>query len=64
VGKFKSLKTEKHGSWVKLREGCISLLNGNKCLSPNAKSFTSTIMKQTGLTPQKIIDLLDSKGIK
>jgi hypothetical protein len=59
--KIKSLKAEKHGSWVQLREGCMFFLSGNKCRQ-NAKSFASTIIKQTGLTPQEIIDLLDARG--
>lgn len=60
--KIKSLKKEKHGSWELLREGCNAILGTNMNCRPNAKSFTNTIIRETKLKPEEIIELLNSKN--
>ena len=59
---MKFLKKEKHGSWELLREGCNAILEPSKKCRTNAKSFTNTIIKETGLNAEKIIYKLDSKN--
>jgi hypothetical protein len=58
--KMKSLKKEKHGSWILLREGCNAILDSSKKCRANAKAFANTIIRETGLKAQEIIDKLDS----
>ena len=58
--KIKSLKKEKHGSWKLLREGCNAILDSSKKCRANAKAFANTIIRETGLKAQEIINKLDS----
>jgi hypothetical protein len=59
--KIKNIRTKKHMSWVQLREGCNALMGTANCRA-GAKSFAKTIMKETGLSPEKIIEMLNSKS--
>jgi hypothetical protein len=60
--KIKSLKKEKHMSWTQLREGCNAILSGSKNYRAGAKSFANTIIRETGLSAEEIIQLLDSRN--
>jgi len=57
---MKVYKKEKHGSWKLLREGCNAILDPSKEYRANAKSFANTIIKETGLNAEEIIEKLDS----
>ena len=61
--KIKSLKAEKHMSWLQLREGCKAIiLQGGSC-RPGAKSFANKVVNETGLAAKEIIGLLDSRSV-
>lgn len=57
------LKKEKHMSWVQLREGCAAVLAGVSAERPSAKSFANTVIRETGLTADEIVSLLDTQGL-
>ena len=59
--KMKEMKKKKHGSWELLREGCNAILNSSKNYRAKAKAFANTIMRETGLKANEIINKLDSK---
>lgn len=60
--KIKELRTEKHMSWVQLREGCNSIMCGSFC-RPGAKSFANKVINETGLAANDIISLLDTRNV-
>ena len=57
---MKIYKKEKHGSWKLLREGCNAIIDPSKECRTNAKSFANTIIRETGLSAEEIIEKLDS----
>jgi len=57
--KIKILRTEKHMSWIQLREGCNAILTESNNYRPGAKSFANTIIRETQLDATEIIELLD-----
>ena len=60
---IKSLRTKKHMSWVQLREGCIAIITGSKKYRPGAKSFANSVIRETKLDANEIIELLDSMKV-
>jgi len=54
------LKSERHMSWIQLREGCNAILTGSANYRAGAKSFANTVIRETGLNPREILTLLDS----
>ena len=60
--KLKSLRAKRNQSWRQLREGCSTLLNPSEHCRPGAKSFANVTIKETGMTPEEIIQLLDCVG--
>jgi hypothetical protein len=61
--RIKSLKKEKHMSWTQLREGCNAILSDSINYRAGAKSFANTIIRETGLNAEEIIELLDSVNV-
>ncbi len=61
--KIKQIRTEKHMSWVQLREGCTAIIDGSNICRPGAKSFANKIIKETGLNANQIIRLLELKKL-
>lgn len=59
--KIKSLKKDKHMSWTQLREGCNAIICHTMNYRTGAKSFANTIIRETGLNAEEIIQLLDSR---
>lgn len=60
---IKRIKTDRHMSWIQLREGCNAMLTGsNKCRA-GAKSFANKAIKETGATALEIIEMLDDKNL-
>ena len=49
-------------SWEQLREGCNALLESITDYRPNAKSFANKVIKETGLSVNEIIELLEKNG--
>lgn len=60
---IKKIRTEKHMSWVQLREGCNAISTGSNSCRPGAKSFANRIIRDTGLSTDKIVVLLNSKNV-
>jgi len=59
---IKALRTEKHMSWVQLREGCNAILFGGACRA-GAKSFAKNVIDKTGLDATEVISFLDERNI-
>jgi hypothetical protein len=60
---IKNLRKEKHSSWALLKEGCNAILGKIDDYRPNGKAFANVIIRETGLKPQDILALLDSKRL-
>jgi hypothetical protein len=56
---IKKLRSERNMSWVQLREGCNAILGNITEYRPNAKSFANKVIKETGLSVNELIELLD-----
>ena len=61
--KIKQLRTEKHMSWVQLREGCTAIITGSNNCRSGAKSFANKVITATGLNAHEIIDLLEARKV-
>ena len=60
---IKNIRTEKHMSWVQLREGCNAIMTGSNNCRQGAKSFANKIIRETGLSAENIIILLNSNKV-
>ena len=60
---IKKLRTEKHMSWVQLREGRNASSTGSNNCRPGAKPFANRIVREPALSPDNIVILLDSKNV-
>ena len=58
---IKSIRKTRNMSWVQLHEGCNAILDNKIKCRPNAKSFARTVIRETGLGAEEILQLLDSK---
>ena len=60
---IKQLRAKKHMSWVQLREGCNVIITGSDDYRSGAKSFANTVIKETGLSANDLIERLDKRGL-
>ena len=60
---IKQIRTDKHMSWVQLREGCNAIITGSLNYRAGAKTFANKAIKQTGLSELEIIAMLDVRGL-
>lgn len=60
---IKRIKSDKHMSWVQLREGCNAILTRNNKCRAGAKSFANKAIKQAGTTASEIIEMLDARNL-
>jgi len=58
-----ALKKERRMSWVQLREGCVAVSSGSTVARAGAKSFANTVIRETGLTANEVVALLDERGL-
>ncbi|HCC36751.1 MAG TPA: hypothetical protein DEQ14_03560 [Treponema sp.] len=56
---MKTLKKEKHMSWVLIREGCNAIITRSTQHRPNAMSHANTIIKATGMSATEVINFLN-----
>lgn len=56
---LQAMRSRRNQSWVQLREGCMALLIPGHSCRAGAKSFANVAIKETGRTPQEIIELLN-----
>lgn len=54
---IKHIRTDKHMSWVQLREGCQAIITGAINYRSGAKSFANKVIKETGLSAEEVIDV-------
>ena len=60
--KLQAMRSQRNQSWTQLREGCMALLSlGLQCRS-GAKSFANVATRETGKSPQELIEFLDLMG--
>lgn len=57
------MKKERRMSWVQLREGCAAVTAGVSAERPGAKSFANTVMRETGLSANEVVALLDERAL-
>lgn len=60
---IRQLRSDKHMSWVQLREGCTAIITSNSIYRPGAKSFANKVIKETGLSASILIKMLDDRGL-
>ena len=60
---IKQIRTDKHMSWVQLREGCNAILTGSGNYRPGAKTFANKAIKETDATAMEIINMLDDRNL-
>jgi hypothetical protein len=60
---IKQIRTDKHMSWVQLREGCNAILTGSNNCRAGAKTFANKAIKETGATAMEIIEMLDIRNL-
>lgn len=59
----KQIRTKKNQSWAQLREGCNAILTGSYNCRSGAKSFANVVIRDTGLSVNDILEMLDNKGL-
>lgn len=57
--KLQTMRSQRNQSWKQLREGCMAFLNPDTQCRAGAKSFANVVMRETGKSPQEVIELLD-----
>lgn len=61
--KLKQIKKQRNQSWTQLREGLIAIKTGSMTCRPNAKSFANKVIREIGLHPDNILDLLNEHEV-
>jgi hypothetical protein len=60
---IKQIRTKKNQSWAQLREGCNAILTGCYSCRPGAKSFANVVIRDTRLSANDILEILNKKGL-
>jgi hypothetical protein len=65
---LKSLKSQRHYSWVMLRRGCVDCLGGNAkhstpSVGASSRTFARKAMQATGLSADQLLKWLDHGGL-
>lgn len=60
--KLQAMRSQRNQSWAQLREGCTAFLIPDFQCRPGAKSFAKVVIRETGKSPQELIEILDLMG--
>lgn len=61
--KLRRIRNQQNKSWVQLREGLTALKTGSMVCRPNAKAFANKVVRELGVSPDDIFELLDAHEV-
>lgn len=61
--RLRQIRKQQNQSWAQLREGLMAKKTGSMIYRPNAKSFANKAIRELGVSPDYILDLMDEHGV-
>lgn len=61
--KLKQIRKQRNQSWAQLREGLMAIKTGSMTCRSNAKSFANKVIREMGMSPDNVLDLLNEHEV-